>query len=363
MSTHSTPYSCISTPATLVHDGAIHDFEDPRHEYQTPPAPIMSSSEHLLICTACGTQFDAEERSILTRCRICDDPRQFVPPGGQAFTTLASLKAGGQYKNKWKQFDNDGRFWNIWTEPKFAIGQRAVLIKTPLGNVLWDCITYLDDETVDWIHGLGGLAAIVISHPHYYTTHLDWAEIFDCPVYLSWEDKSWLNRLDRMGKARTFIEGKEEELEIRGEKTGVKMLKLGGHFPGSLVCLAHERLLVADTLVTTPSALGDWSKGPGGGRNTRPDGMNSYAFMWSIPNMIPLSADEVAEMWEVLKPHGFSSTHGAFVGTDVFDGSNGSEKGVKQRVLESMQIQVRRMGWSSHVFLKENLDDQEEEVL
>ena len=79
--------------------------------------------------------------------------------------------------------------------------------------------------------------------------------------------------------------------------------------------------------------------------------------------MIPLSADEVAEMWEVLKPHGFSSTHGAFVGTDVFDGSNGSEKGVKQRVLESMQIQVRRMGWSSHVFLKENLDDQEEEVL
>ncbi|RAL60463.1 hypothetical protein DID88_000238 [Monilinia fructigena] len=338
MSTYSTPYSSISTPATIVYDSALHDFEDPFHEYNTPPAYEMPGSEqttHL----------------------------QFVPPTGQSFTTLAQLRAGGLYKNKWRIFDNDERFWSMWTEPKFAIGQRAILIKTSFGNVLWDCLTFLDDETVDWIHGLGGLAAIVISHPHYYTTHLDWSEIFDCPVYLSWEDKSWLNRLDRMGKARTFIEGKEEELEIRGQKTGVKILKLGGHFPGSLVCLAHGRLLIADTLVTTPSALGDWSKGPGGGENARPDGMNSYAFMWSIPNMIPLNVDEVLGMWEVLKPHNFSSTHGAFMNTDVVDGSNGSEKGVKQRILESMQIQVRRMGWNDHVFLKENLDQDGNEIL
>lgn len=32
---------------------------------------------------------------------------------------------------------------------KFAIGQRAILIQTPSGNVLWDCITLLDQETVD----------------------------------------------------------------------------------------------------------------------------------------------------------------------------------------------------------------------
>jgi glyoxylase-like metal-dependent hydrolase (beta-lactamase superfamily II) len=125
--------------------------------------------------------------------------------------------------------------------------------------VLWDCITYLDGETIDRIHEMGGLSAIVISHPHYYSTHLEWAETFDCPVYLSWEDKEWLNRLDRLGKARTFIEGTEEEIEVRGEKTGVKVLKLGGHFPGSLVCLAFRRLLVADTLVTTPSGMGNVS--------------------------------------------------------------------------------------------------------
>ena len=32
---------------------------------------------------------------------------------------------------------------------KFGIGQRAILIQTPNGNVLWDCITLLDQETVD----------------------------------------------------------------------------------------------------------------------------------------------------------------------------------------------------------------------
>jgi hypothetical protein len=148
-------------------------IEEPFHEYgQSSENNMTSTTDNLLICTACGTQYDIDNPSVLTRCRICDDPRQFVPPTGQAFTTLADLKKG-EYKNKWKPFDDDERFWSIWTEPKFAIGQRAVLIKTTQGNVLWDCITFLDVETVEWINGMGGLAAIVISHPHYYTTHLE----------------------------------------------------------------------------------------------------------------------------------------------------------------------------------------------
>ncbi|TAQ84748.1 hypothetical protein B7494_g6943 [Chlorociboria aeruginascens] len=333
-------------------------FENPLHYYNSlPPTDNLPSSSNFLICTACGTQFDSEDRSFLTRCRICDDPRQFVPPTGQAFTTLQTLKKSDEYKNKWLCLDGDERFHSIWTEPKFGIGQRAILIRTPKGNVLWDCIAFLDDQTVEFINSLGGLAAIVISHPHYYTTHLEWAETFDCPVYLSWEDKQWLNRLDRLGAARTFIEGTEEEIEVRGEKTGVTALKLGGHFPGSLVCLAFGRLLVADTLVTTPSGLGDWSRGTDGGKGGRPAGMNSFSLMWSIPNMIPLSADEVAAMWSVLRNYEFQSTHGAFVGTEIRDGTGGSETRVKKRVLESMQIQIRRIGWVGHVMLKETCND------
>jgi hypothetical protein len=87
----------------------------------------------------------------------------------------------------------------------------------------------------------------------------------------------------------------------------------------------------------------------------RPEGMNTYSFMWSIPNMIPLSPDEIMGMWNILKGFEFESTHGAFIGTEVRDGGGGSGKKVKQRVLESMQIQVKYMGYREHVFLKEKV--------
>lgn len=62
--------------------------------------------------------------------------------------------------------------------------------------------------------------------------------------------------------------------------------------------------------------------------------------------MIPLPPDEMLRMWRALEPFEFESTHGAFVGLDVRD-----EK-VKKRVLESMKIQVRGEGYSSHKLLE-----------
>ncbi|KAI9744408.1 MAG: hypothetical protein M1818_001937 [Claussenomyces sp. TS43310] len=298
------------------------------------------ASKDLLICTACGTQFDETDSSELTSCRVCDDPRQFVPPSGQSFTTLASLQS--DYKNKHEPFPMDDRFTSIWTEPKFGIGQRCILIKTSAGNVLWDCITFLDEETVRWIEDQGGLQAIVISHPHYYTTHLEWAETFKCPVYLSAEDSKWLCREDKTS-SRKLIEAGKTELEIpdkEGNSTGVKAIKLGGHFPGSLVTLYDGRLNVADTLVTTPAGLGDWKDKP------RPEGMNSFAFFWSIPNMIPLPPDEIAGMWTVLRDYEFGSTHGAFLGTDIV------AEDVKERVFASMKIQVQGEGCSEDFWEK-----------
>ena len=50
----------------------------------------------------------------------------------------------------------------IGTMPKFAIGQRALLVRTPESNILWDCISLIDDATVTIINGLGGLQAIAI---------------------------------------------------------------------------------------------------------------------------------------------------------------------------------------------------------
>lgn len=88
----------------------------------------------------------------------------------------------------------------------------------------------------------------------------------------------------------------------------------------------------------------------------RPEGMNSYTFMYSIPNMIPLKPNQIVKIWDVLKDYNFTSTHGAFVGVDVCDGYGGSERSVKGRVLDSMQIQLRGMGWEEHEFLGVKLD-------
>lgn len=81
--------------------------------------------------------------------------------------------------------------------------------------------------------------------------------------------------------------------------------------------------------------------------------MNSYSFMWSYPNMIPLSPEDLQVMWALLKKHEFSSTHGAFASQDVGDGYGGSGTTLKRRVLDSMQIQTRRMGWTDHTILSE----------
>ncbi|KAI0121226.1 metallo-beta-lactamase family protein [Xylariales sp. AK1849] len=298
-----------------------------------------------LVCTACGTHFPTADKEEVRSCFICDDPRQFTPQTGQSFTTLDQIRS--DHKNTWTPFPGDDDFISIVTEPKFGIGQRAVFVKTPKGNILWDCITLIDDDTIRKIKGMGGLKAIVISHPHYYSTHVEWARAFDCPVYLAAEDREWTAQTS---SHQVFVS--ETELELRlgeeGEPSGVQVLKLGGHFPGSFVALYKKRLLIADTLLTTPAGLGSWETDALGDSRSRPKGMNSFSFMWSIPNMIPLAPGELERMWSILKKYEFRSTHGAFLKTDVMK----TEAEMKQRVLESMQIQIKYMGYGNHAMLQ-----------
>ena len=97
----------------------------------------------------------------------------------------------------------------IGTTPEFAIGQRALLLRTANGNFLWDCISLLDDATVELVHSLGGLRGIAISHPHYYTTMVEWSRAFgDAPIYLHAADREWVMRPD---DAIDFWEGEEQE--------------------------------------------------------------------------------------------------------------------------------------------------------
>ncbi|KAH7003048.1 beta-lactamase-like protein [Fusarium venenatum] len=293
----------------------------------TPEQYDPVKADSWLVCDTCGTQFPTADRSTLKTCHICDDPRQFVPPSGQSFSTLGELKK--HFKNEWIGCPSDPNITFIHSIPKLAIGQRAILIQTPKGNILWDCITLLDDETILKIKEKGGLRAIVISHPHFYSTHVQWARAFACPVYIAAEDKSWTTFESEHQVALT-----ESSTPILD--TGATAIKLGGHFPGSLVLHYKSRLFIADTLMTTASGVGNWDvDATGAKRAARPPGLNSFSFLWSIPNFIPLGVDEMVRMWRALKGVEFTATHGGFTEMDI------EHQDVKERVLESMKIQAK----------------------
>src|SRR5690242_15725712 len=103
------------------------------------------------ICKTCGAQF-AQSQEPPSECPICRDQRQYVGFNGQQWTTLAQMLADG-FHNVLKE--EEPGLIGIGTQPSFAIGQRALLIPGKQGNILWDCISFLDDETVEAVRKLG----------------------------------------------------------------------------------------------------------------------------------------------------------------------------------------------------------------
>lgn len=171
----------------------------------------------------CGTQYPPADTPP-QRCLICEDERQYIGHTGQRWTTLAELRE--THRNGFTTLDPN--LTAIRTEPAFAIAQQAHLIETDAGNVLWDCISLLDDETVREIGHRGGIAAIAISHPHFYTGMVAWSRAFGgVPIHLHADNQLWAMRTE---PAINFWEGEAFEL-----LPGVTIVWCGGHFPGSSV--------------------------------------------------------------------------------------------------------------------------------
>jgi hypothetical protein len=135
------------------------------------------------------------------------------------------MRETGEYKNE-IIVDEEG-LYSLKTKPAFAIGQTAYLVQSEGFNVLWDCITYLDDPTIEHVKKLGGIQTIALSHPHYYSTQVEWAEVFDAPIYIHEDDKEWVTR-----PSERIIFWTEESLELH---KGVILHRLGGHFKGGAI--------------------------------------------------------------------------------------------------------------------------------
>ena len=108
------------------------------------------------ICMTCGTQF-AATATPPTNCPICDDERQYTGHNGQRWTTMAELCAERHSEIR----EVEPGLIGIGTTPSFAIGQRALLVETPGGNILWDCLSLLDDATIAAEIAIDGFLQIV----------------------------------------------------------------------------------------------------------------------------------------------------------------------------------------------------------
>ncbi|MET3408597.1 glyoxylase-like metal-dependent hydrolase (beta-lactamase superfamily II) [Priestia aryabhattai] len=240
------------------------------------------------ICTTCGVQYPQRQEAPVD-CLICNEERQYVNPLGQSWTTLEAMQQGNSFKNEILQEEEN--LYSITTNPEFAIGQTAFLIQNQGFNMLWDCITYLDEKTIEKINNFGGIQAIALSHPHYYSTQVEWAETFNAPIYIHEDDKEWIVRQSDKIK---FWSG--ESLELTNSIT---LYRLGGHFKGGAVL--HWK-------------NGDNNKGilfTGDIMQVAAD-RQWVSFMYSYPNFIPLPASKVREMADKVKDLSFNRIYNAF---------------------------------------------------
>ena len=175
------------------------------------------------ICTTCGTQYASCEQPPAA-CTICQDERQYVKKTGQQWTTLEKLRLTNRNSIK---FEEPGLI-GIGIDPFFAIGQRALFLRSPSGNILWDCVSLIDQALIECLQAIGGISAIAISHPHYYSSVVEWSQAFGgVPIYLHAADRKWVMRPD---KAIVFWEGESKKL---GE--GMTLIRCAGHFDGGTV--------------------------------------------------------------------------------------------------------------------------------
>ena len=244
----------------------------------------MGETMPAFICTACGTQYPPSDAPP-AQCPVCEDERQYIPPEGQSWTTLERLRIS--HHNGFRQYEPG--LTGIGTQPKFAIGQRALLLCTPEGNILWDCISLIDDATVTLIKGLGGLHAIAISHPHFYTTLVDWSRAFGgVPVHLHANDANWVRQADRCIK---FWQGEKFEL-----LKGVTLIHGGGHFPGGSMLHWAAGADGKGVVCSADIAIVNLDR-------------KSFSFMRSIPNHIPLSEKAVHAIGAALMPLAFDRVY------------------------------------------------------
>jgi glyoxylase-like metal-dependent hydrolase (beta-lactamase superfamily II) len=262
------------------------------------------------ICATCGTQF-ADSMSPPDHCPVCVDERQYVGWHGQAWTTHAALAA--RYALR---IEEDCGVLGIGLPTDFAIPQRALFLPNDAGNLLWECVSLVTAAAVDTLRARGGVDRMIISHPHFYTSMVEWSEALGgVPILLHEADRAWVQR----PSARIeFWSGDELRLS-----NAVKLIRCGGHFPGS-------------------TAL-HWRDGPHPGGALFPgdalqvvSDRRHVTFMYSYPNYIPMRPSAVRAMRARLDGVAFDDVYGYTWGRNIRGGARAAVDASFDRYLDAV---------------------------
>jgi hypothetical protein len=262
------------------------------------------------ICTTCAVQ-QADAATPPQHCPICVDERQYVGWDGQQWTSPEDL--ADHYRTELRE--EEPNLLGVGMSPAFGIGQRALLVCTPDGNVLSDCIALIDDAARQRIHALGGIDVIAMSHPHFYGAHIDIADAFDARVLIPNADRQWIQRPSRR------IEHFEDTAT---PVPGVTLARIGGHFDGAAVLHwpagsgGRGALLTGDTITVVQDR--SW-----------------VSFMWSYPNLIPLDEATVRDIAAKVAPLSFDRVCGGWWGRVVLEDGAGAIRRSAERYVERIR--------------------------
>lgn len=242
------------------------------------------------ICTTCATQY-APSDAPPASCPVCEDDRQYVSWEGQQWTTHEALKR--KYKLR---IGEDAGLLAMAVDPMWAIPQRVLHLRTDAGNLLWESLGLVTDEAVRALREAGGVDRILISHPHFYSSMIEWSEALGgVEILLHEADREWVRRpSDRI----RFWRG--DTLKLSDDVT---LINVGAHFPGS-------------------QAL-HWTKGPRGQTLFPGDSPHvtqdrrQVCFMHSVPNFTPMKPSAVRRMRDLLAPFDYDDVYGFSWGRNI----------------------------------------------
>ena len=263
------------------------------------------------LCRQCGTQY-AVSAGPPARCPVCEDDRQYVRWAGQDWLTLDELRAG----HKARVEDEAEKITGIGCVPAFAINQRALLLQSPAGNVLWDCIALIDDTAIAEVKKRGGLKAIAISHPHYYSTMVEWSDAFGgVPIFIHEAERDWVRR---PGPNVQLWSGETHRLNRE-----MTLIRCGGHFPGGQVLHWSAAMGGKGALFTGDIAMVAQDR-------------RHVSFMYSFPNYIPLNRTAVERIAAALAPFEYDAVFGAWWNQNIAAGAKAGVARSVERYLKAI---------------------------